>query len=105
MVDLASMMSGLEQQATQTISAAAPAIISGIESAGAAQLQGMAQADAQAATAGITAIINQPGTTNPVLLSIQNSLKNAVSSSVFKQYGAQIIIGGVIGLWFIKKVL
>lgn len=94
----------VETAITDVKSTVVPAVIGGAEQWGATQLQQMSSVNQQAASAGVTQIMNAPGATSGIISSIENAVKNIATSTAYQNYGGYIVIG-VIGLIFVGHFL
>lgn len=92
-----SFLDDLQEQVSNTwndvTSTGVPAIVAGVESYAAAQLNQQAKQNQAAATQAATQVMKQPGPSQGVFKSISDSLSSVGQSAAFKQYGVFIVAG------------
>lgn len=86
-------------------SAGVPAVIAGAESYAATQLQTAAQQNQATSAKAVQQAVASGGPSSGLMASIEGVFGNIASGQVVKQYGAWIIIGGIVAIIVIKKVL
>ena len=83
----------------------APAIISAIEQYGSDQLESLANQSKAQAQKGVNQIIASGQPSTGLMASIQNVFGGVATDTFLRQYGAMLLVGGVVAFVVLRKVI